>query len=194
MEEVRPNAAEPEDTRPWLALFIGLQAIQPIFLLICSLGSWIYEGSEFMIHFLIGVVNFVLRQGKIGKLLVGLSWRFDPTTVLAFDIVPDPFVPTHLNSNCFWIGTCFTLFFWVIMFLRLAVLRDMSALVALALVAMECFNLWAFLKAQKLASRQSFEAVRQVLLGQNSEFPNAEEIDASDTDTGSEKKDEDEIV
>lgn len=191
MEEVRPNAAEPADTRPWLALFICLQAIQPVWVLICALATWVPEGFEFTVHFLIGIVNFVLRQGVIGKLLVGLSWRLDPTTILAFDIVPDPFVPTRLNSNCFWIGTCLTLVFWVIMFVRLAISGDFSALVSAVLVAMECFNLWAFLKAQKLASRQSFEAVRQVLLGQNSEFPNAEEIEPSESETAN---GEDEIV
>lgn len=196
MEEPRPNAAEPADTRPWLALYICLQLLQPVLMIICSIGSWVSEGFEFLLHLLIGVANFVLRQGIIGKLLVGLSWKLDTTNILAFEIVPDPFVPTQINSNCFWIGTVFTFLFWVVMLFKLLAAGDFLALVAGALVVMEGFNMFAFFRAQKLASRQSFEAVRQVLLGKNSAFPNADEIEDSDSDTENveEKKEEEEIV
>ena len=165
-------------------------------MIICSIGSWVSEGFEFLLHLLIGVANFVLRQGIIGKLLVGLSWKLDTTNILAFEIVPDPFVPTQINSNCFWIGTVFTFLFWVVMLFKLLAAGDFLALVAGALVVMEGFNMFAFFRAQKLASRQSFEAVRQVLLGKNSAFPNADEIEDSDSDTENveEKKEEEEIV
>ena len=181
--------AEPADTRPWLALFAFLQVAQVLWWL---LSAWLsfYSKFQYIGHFFIAFANVYLCQRVIGRVLVGLSWKFDQENVLSFEIVPDPFVPTRLNSNSFWIGLCFSTGFWVIVTLSLIIKGDLWAIPVLILVLICGFNLFAFMKAQKMASRQSVEAVRQVLLGKNSEFPDAVEVSNSDTDSGEKKKDE----
>jgi hypothetical protein len=132
-----------------------------------------------------------------GRALVGLSWAFDPSAPSGFwshHIEPDPFVPTKLNSNCFWIGIGASAIGWVIVVIHsiLSVSSEgfLLAIVSIVIAGLYVSNFVVFFKIQQISSRESVETVRVVLLGNNSAFPEAGELSSSDSDETPKRKEE----
>ena len=149
--------------------------------------------------FAMAVVNLVLCKKTFGRALVGITWHFEEEFKLVYDIEPDPFVPKQVNSNCFWVSLVADVLFWVIMTLQHIMNREnnhwLRGLFSMLIMTVHTINFIIFFKAQQVASKQTAEAVRQVLLGQNTAFPDAAEVgDDSDDSEDEEESEKEEIV
>jgi hypothetical protein len=180
---------------PYLAVFILAQLIPLLLFLLSALFDFISSFVLALVNLVIAIPNFIGCQRILGRNLVGLSWRFDPAGSTGWfwshEIEPDPFVPTKLNSNCFWIGIGVSAVTWVGITLHYASsISDhgfFSLAVSLVITILYILNLIIFFKVQQLSSQQSVDAVRIVLLGHNSAFPDADEISDSDDEPNREK-------
>jgi hypothetical protein len=64
------------------------------------------------------IVDLLLCRRIFGPSLVGLSWSIEFPTAISYQFEPDPFVPTALNSNVFWIALILNFFGCIIAILR----------------------------------------------------------------------------
>lgn len=198
--DLRPNAADLADTRGTLSIFVALNSVP---LVLYLLGKSVMDmGIILCVALVMAFLNFIMCKNSYGRVLVGLSWRVESEFKLAYDIEPDPFVPKKINSNCFWIALVGCVLFWAIMTLQQIVSSEVNhwicGLLSVLITAVYSVNFVIFFKAQQVASKQSAEAVRQVLLGQNTAFPDAAEVlgesDDSDSNDEEESNDQEEVV
>lgn len=184
-------SAQIQQTTGPLASFALLQLGQLIWFIIT-----ISHSSNFfflLIQIIISAVNFIACQRYFGRQLVGLSWKFDlnkPTEFFwSHEIEPDPFVPTKMNSNAFWIGIAGSSLFWLFATMFSFISGGWPAfLVYIIVLALSSTNLIVFFKIERIAAKLSADAVRTVLLGK-SEFPDAEEFSSSDGNEDAKKND-----
>lgn len=188
IQNTDPSVIPQQDKVPLIS-FVGLQLFQFIWFIIS-----ISESNFFflLIQIIISACNFIACQRFLGRQLVGLSWKFDlknPTEYFwSHEIEPDPFVPTKIDSNAFWIGMAGSSLFWLFATLfSFASLSFLFTFVYIIIFALSCINLTIFFKIERISAKISAEAVRTVLLGK-SEFPDAEEFSTSDgNDVATEK-------
>lgn len=139
------------------------------------------------------IVNFILCQQYFGRQLVGLSWKINPVgtihSLYTYEIEPDPFVPTKVNSNTFWIFMTGSPFCWLIAALLILFSSRgwLATIIIIFIFLASTINLAVFFRVQRIATKMSAEAVRTVLLGK-SQFPNAEEFSSSGDDEEISKK------
>ncbi|OHT15761.1 hypothetical protein TRFO_42297 [Tritrichomonas foetus] len=186
-----PNSKISQTKIPFLA-FICMQIVQLlIFILSASNGMSFFS---LMVNLIFSISLFFFCQRYFGRQLVGLSWKFNfsnPTELFwSHEIEPDPFVPTKMNSNVFWVGIAGSTFFWLIasLFLIFSHVSKgwLAPFVGFLIFAINCVNLMIFFKIQRIATKLSADAVRTVLLGK-SEFPDAEEFSSS-SETGEDEE------
>lgn len=165
-----------------LASFVGFQILQYIWfiILVSSSANFFF----LVIQIIISAFNFIACQKYFGRQLVGISWKFDlnnPTEYFwSHEIEPDPFVPTKVNSNVFWIGMAGSSLFWLFATLFSHLSGGwLFTFVCFIIFALSCINLIVFFKIERIAAKLSADQVRTVLLGK-SEFPDAEEFSSSD--------------
>ena len=183
----------PSQTKATLFSFLAIQIFQVILFFLSI--SWSLNILFVFIHILLALANFVLCQRYFGRNLVGLSWKFNfqnlSESLWSYEIEPDPFVPTKLNSNAFWVGIASSSMFWIFatIFLLFSDARRgwHAILTSLIIFAIHSLNLSMFFRVQKIATKLSAEAVRTVLLGK-SEFPNAEEFSSTDSENSESSK------
>jgi hypothetical protein len=182
---IRTEPAPDQPVASQVLLFLILQVFQVLWF-VCN--GFIPPGVFSLAHLALAFTNMLLCQSKIGRTLVGLSWGVDLSRssggLWVHRIEPDPFVPTKLNSNCFWIGISGSATLSVVIFFHVVLsgTGPIWRIVSLAAAAAYLLNLVVFFKMQQIASRASVQAVRTVLLGQNSAFPDAEEVSDSSGD------------
>jgi hypothetical protein len=134
---------------------------------------------------MIALTNLFICQSTLGRVLVGLSWAFSNRegSFYTFALEPDPFVPTKLNSNCFWVGLSVSLILSFVISVRSLVLRGrigfFTICASISATATYLLTLVVFFKIQQRASKGSVDGIKMALLGNNQPFPNAEESSES---------------
>ena len=162
---------EKDDTSIAPTIFITLKLL-PIILV---LSTTMFSDSDYFIFiclFLSGFIilaDFIATRTYFGKRLIGISWKFScckDSNFYVFDILPEPDMPSGSDINVFWIGITVPLIFWlVIPFFLLVNTNWFYFIVFFLLFILQVSNVVIFLKGNALASKQSAEAVRTVLLG-----------------------------
>lgn len=173
-----------------LAAFVGFQVVQFVWFIISTSHSANFFFLFIQIAF--SIINFIACQRYFGRQLVGLSWKFELKNPTEFfwvhEIEPDPFVPTKINSNAFWVVMAGSSLFWLFATLFSRVIGGWLCLfVHLIIFVLSSINLVVFFKIERISAKLSANAVRTVLLGK-SEFPDAEEFSSSDDNENTEKK------
>lgn len=151
----------------------------------------------YLILLLIVIVSLLVTRPKSSKYLVGISWFLSTTSakLINYEVEPDPFVPTKLNSNIFWISLAGSTLFWIICSFVIMI-KNFSILPVSILVLLTTFEIIDFIlyfKAQRIAAKQQTSAVKSVLLGDHGKFKDAKEnyeLDSTDSD---EEEEEEEI-
>jgi hypothetical protein len=166
-----------------LTIFLCLQFAQLVwFLLRTVFPQFLFSLG----HLAIAAGNVRLSQSVLGPAFVGLSWKFDfgftSGTFWSHEIESDPFLPTKFNWNCFWGGVGGSAAFSAFVAVYAAASRAglVAFLLSLLISAIYTVNLVVFFRVQQIASKANVEVVRTVLLGQNSTFPDAQEVTDSD--------------
>jgi hypothetical protein len=180
---IKADPAPEPSTTSQLTIFLLLQFAQLFWFLLRRLCPQFLFSLG---HLAIAAGTVRLSQSNLGRVLVGLSWKFDfaftSGRFWSHEIEPDPFLPTKLNSNCFWVGVCGSAVFSAFITLHALISRAEfpTVLLSLLISAIYIVNLVVFFKVQQIASKANVEVVRTVLLGQNSTFPDAQEVTDSD--------------
>jgi hypothetical protein len=183
-------------TKTYLFTFLILQLL-PILILFCGPFGPAFRG---FLNLLIEIANVILCQNLLGKTLVGISWRFDFSNGVRFieSSEPEPFLPTKLNSNCFWMGIVTSAVIWTLVdlyyILTIRVNGLLPALLYLVLATLADLNCVMFLNIQRRDYRKYNEATRTFLLTGGGFFPQVgavEEGQGKESDNG---LDEDDIV
>lgn len=119
--------------------------------------------------------------------LVGLSWSIDSPSNLLQGIVtyhcePDPYVPSALNSNIFWITLVSNAgLFLLTTIANLMRVRLTPFFVLVVIDIFECLNVALFFKSLGVSNRQSEQSFKNMMTGggqvyQPQTFPNAADI------------------
>lgn len=99
-------------------IFIKLIPIN-VYFVTCFFSS--NRGVAAMIFILSQIFEFWYIKNISGIQLIGLTWFIKDETqftdLFEFYFRPPPFVPTHFNSNIFWIGNFFSLVIWILILL-----------------------------------------------------------------------------
>jgi hypothetical protein len=162
-------------TTPYLVIFLFFQIV-PGVLLACEGLS---PGLRAFLNFLITIPNFIGCQSILGRTLVGISWRFDftgPSRVQVIDrSEPEPFLPTRLNSNCFWIGIILSAVVWTVVdlhyFFSIRTNGFLAPLFCLVIAALCDLNCVMFLRIHWRNYRNANDATRSFLLSRTGYFP-----------------------
>jgi hypothetical protein len=169
-----------------LTFFVTFQIAPFLWLVICPVVSIIpsFVNSVFVLALV--CVNVYLTSGFFGKALIGLSWRIEclnpQNGVFAFDIVPDPFVPGRIDSIVFWGCLIGSTLIWSGIFMT-SLFDFFAGKRGLDVIVMCTFsmivnggNLICFFRIGRIAAKESVKAVKVLLLGDDGEFPKAEEV------------------
>jgi hypothetical protein len=186
MAETAPPVGDAEDQ---VTLIPG--QVQPprssyaIFIyVICKLLPWAvyfwpqsHSGQSTALFSLLLLIDLVICRGSLGYNVVGLSWGIDCANGITYRFEPDPFVPSTIDSNVFWV----TLFGQWIVLIVLGVVnimqRDFSVFCAFAALAIADFlNIKFYLNCLLLAKKQSEDAFRNVMVYAPQQFPTAEDV------------------
>ena len=142
--------------------------------------------------------------------LVGLSWSIDSPTNLFQGIVtyhcePDPYVPSALNSNVFWITLVSNAgLFLLTTIANLMRVRLNQFFLLVVIDIFECLNVALFFKSLGVSNRQSEQSFKNMMTGggqsyQPQTFPNAadiplDQITLNETQETAEEDDEEEVA
>jgi hypothetical protein len=176
---IKSDGSPPSSTQSDLFIFL-LAQFTPLFLFALDGVLGVFSPALLALIALgIAIPNFIGCQRILGRVLVGLSWRFDFSrqggSFWVHEVEPDPFVPAKLNANCFWIGLGVSGLVSGFRVLRAIVLLPAEGLLSVVICAVICalhaLNFAVFFKVRRISSKQKVEAVRVVLLGNGGAFP-----------------------
>lgn len=115
-----------------------------------------------------GVIDLLATALYYGAKLVGISWKitFGEENMLSYTILPEPEMPDGETINTFWVLETVSVIFWIIIpFILLASFSFKVFFVFFLVAAAKVANYIIFLRGNAIASKQSAEAIRNVLLG-----------------------------
>jgi hypothetical protein len=150
--------------------------------LVCKVLPWVvYAWPEThtlqgtALFSLLHLVDLLICRGNLGYSLVGLSWSL--TLPISYRFEPDPFVPSSIDSNVFWI-TVFGQWIGLVLLAIINILQgDFSVFCVFAVLAVADFvNIKFYLNCLLLAKKQSEDAFRNVMVYAPQQFPTAEEV------------------
>jgi len=121
--------------------------------------SWTVEAVVCMM----ALLDIWLCQRTFSCALVGLTWSLSPKGdgLIAYTCEPDPFVPSGVDSNVFWISIVVSLIAWVLSALSaLGQLHIAQFVASAAMAGLQGVNVALFLLCLKVANKMSEETVR----------------------------------
>jgi hypothetical protein len=127
------------------------------------------------------LLDLWICRRTLGYSLVGLSWSLNFPTEVLYRFEPDPFVPSAVDSNIFWISLfvhCFVLV--VVALINLLRGKFWIFCVLATLSGLDLVNIVLYLKCLLLAKKQSEDAFRNVMVYAPQQFPIAEDVNLDD--------------